>query len=146
MSASPDPSPRVLIVEDDPIIALVMHESLADAGIDVVAHVSDRDAAYAVAESGMLDVALVDIALADGDTGFEIATELSDLGIDCIFVTARHNDLRDDRALGVLFKPFSPDELVDAVRYALALRRGGLAVDPPTYLRLFRAVERRPPA
>lgn len=122
-------NPRVLIVEDEFLIALQLETILLAAGFHVVGIMSDRGGLAQVAEQP--EVALVDINLRDGPTGCEIARELSQrFGTVIVYVTANPGQIGDPAptAVGVVHKPFSQDAIEAAVAQA-ALAKLGDATD-----------------
>lgn len=130
---------RVLIVEDEILVAMELEETISDLGHHVVGIAADRQTALALAERGV-DVALVDINLRDGETGVDIGREL--LGeAAVVFVTANTDLLADGvpGAIGVLPKPATRDAVAGVVSYADMRRRVPPAFlpAPPASLRLF---------
>lgn len=128
---------RVLIVEDQLLIALDL-ESLVDgsnAGVSVVGMASDMD--YALSYLNKTDIAFVDVNLSDGPTGPEIGRRLADAGVTVIFMTGNPEQLGDGvpGTLGVLTKPVSGESVQQALDFAIAKRERRLAVVP----RLMRA-------
>lgn len=118
---------RVLVVEDDPELASVLHDGLREAGMQVV-NEKTFDAGRARAMSGSFDVIVLDVMLPGGD-GFELAKQVRAKGVatPVIMLTAR--DHVDDRVRGLdsgaddyLTKPFAFKELVARV-HALGRRR-----------------------
>lgn len=111
---------KVVIVEDEFLVALHLEDILLDSGHDVVATVPDRAAADAVRQGP--DVAFVDINLRDGPTGGEIAQLLcSRFGTRIVYVTANSGQIvaPAPSALGVVHKPFSRHAIESVVAYAL---------------------------
>ena len=83
---------RVLILEDDPFIAMDLQGILEGDGHDVVGAVPSVDAARAHLSDG-LDSALLDVDVADGKS-FAIAQELQERCIPFCFVSASlHSDI-----------------------------------------------------
>ncbi|MCO5733486.1 response regulator [Rhizobium sp. SSA_523] len=122
---------RVLIVEDEFLIALDVADIIEGMGLTVAGLATGRDKALALAAEA--DVALVDVNLADGATGPAIARELAErYGITVIFMTANPEQLRGraDCSLGVLTKPVMPQVIEECIDYALANRNGWAAVVP----------------
>ena len=116
---------RLLIAEDEPLIAFDNERFLVDAGFDVVATV-DRvaDALVLLASGAEIDLVLADISLTDG-SGLDIAQAAFDRGIKVMFVTGESNDAARPIAVGCLAKPYAQRDLllaIDAVEAAL----GGL--------------------
>lgn len=128
---------RILIVEDEMLVAYEMTAILEEAGYDCVGIAPDLSAASRFFEAP-LDIALVDLNLRDGLTGPEIGQQLCRAGVRVIFVTANPLQLGDGiaGAVGVLTKPTDEDTLLAVVNFALASSRGA-TVEPPAALRLF---------
>ena len=126
---------RVLIVEDEILVAMELEETLSDLGHTIVGIVPDRRSFDAINHDD-IDVALVDLNLRDGETGVSIGRALADRHAAVIFITANPALLRDGvvGALGVLPKPASRKAVADVVEYAG--RRTPL-LSPPGDLRLF---------
>lgn len=128
----------ILIVEDEIFIAIEMEEVIRDLGYQSAGVADDMRSAMEKA-SQSVDVALVDVNLADGATGPAIARKLvSDFGIDVVFVTANPHQLGDgiEGTLGALEKPVDVNDLRGVLDYVIA-RSQGESVDPPRRLRLF---------
>lgn len=128
---------RILIVEDEMLVACEMQAILDENGHECVGVAPDLAAASRFFDVP-LDLALVDLNLRDGLTGPEIGAQLSRAGVHVIFVTANPMLLGEGIAgtVGVLTKPTDEQTLLAAVDYALA-RSAGAAMDPPPTLRLF---------
>jgi DNA-binding response OmpR family regulator len=125
-----DPARRILVVEDEPTIALGLGDDLRMEGysVDVVA---DGTEAIARATGGAYDAVLLDVML-PGKDGFEVCRELRRAGlrVPIVLLTARSQEV--DKVLGLelgaddyVTKPFSPRELV--ARIKAVIRRA----DPP---------------
>jgi CheY-like chemotaxis protein len=104
---------RVLIVEDDGIIALDLQSTLEEAGCVVVALESRIEAAEALARTEELDLALLDVQI-NGSTSFDVADILAARGIPFVFLTGYSPDALPDRfgAGRIIRKPFSPKRLL----------------------------------
>ena len=128
---------RILIVEDEMLVALELENVLEDLGHDPVGIVPDVQAAELYFDEA-LDLALVDLNLRDGLTGPEIGKRLGERGITVLFITANPSLLGHGVAgtVGVITKPTDEDTVKAAVDYALGVREGR-AVRPPPELRLF---------
>lgn len=130
---------RILVVEDEMLVAIEMEAILGDLGYECVGIAPDLDTAAAYFDE-RLDLALVDLNLRDGLTGPQIGARLSEKGVPVIFVTANPAQLGDGVAgtIGVITKP--TDEMVvgEAVRYALGRSENDNSVSAPPQLRLFR--------
>jgi DNA-binding response OmpR family regulator len=132
-----DMTARILIVEDEMLVAIDMEAILEERGYECAGIAPDLETAAEYFETS-LDLALVDLNLRDGLTGPEIGKRLSSRGVPVIFVTANPAELGDGVAgtIGVITKPTDETTLADAVSYVLA-RKNGLPVRAPAALRLF---------
>lgn len=112
---------RIMVVEDDALIALDIVSLLEELGHEVVAEAADACAAWDMAEDGGLDLALVDIRLAKNTDGGQLAQKLYDkLGIRSLFVSGSiTEDFRKAMAridpVGFLGKPVTRGALGDAL-------------------------------
>jgi DNA-binding response OmpR family regulator len=79
--------PRILITEDEPLIAAYVEAAVGDLGAECVGPFARVDPALRAASTEPLDGALLDIALADGDA-YRIASALAARQIPFAFVTA----------------------------------------------------------
>ncbi|MBX3271217.1 MAG: DNA-binding response regulator [Sandaracinaceae bacterium] len=113
---------RILIVEDEPVVARDIEATLLAHGHEIVGIVSSALAALAIARHVPLDLVLVDIELAGGDDGVALAEALP---APVLFVSG-HTDadtlrrLRGVGARGFVAKPFTARQLVASVELALS--------------------------
>ena len=132
---------RILIVEDDPLVALALKMFLAELGHTVVGTAADTIGAVRVLEDGVnADLAIVDLHLARGSSGIETAVQIRRLsGIASVFLTDDAEGARAGRhaALGCLAKPVSGLRLATALNAIEALAQGRLSHDIPDELELF---------
>ena len=107
---------RVLIVEDDPLIAMDLESIAAEAGAISVACASVREA-LACLEAHDYALALLDIDVSDGQT-FSIARLLRERGVPVCFVSAlRRVDIPAELAdMPLLPKPYRAAELRETIR------------------------------
>lgn len=77
---------RVLVVEDEVIVAMALEDMLLELGHHVVGPASDLDEARALAESGGFEVALIDVNL-NGERSYEVARLLREKGVAFAFLT-----------------------------------------------------------
>lgn len=111
---------RVLIVEDEILVALDMEDALVDAGYEIVGIAADRREALSMASHA--DVALVDLNLRDGPTGIGIGMELSGtFGVHVLFLTANPASITTavTGTVGCLGKPCPPAEICAAIDFAI---------------------------
>jgi CheY-like chemotaxis protein len=108
---------RVLVVEDEALLAETLCDLLQDAGCEAVGPAATVAAALHLIEQGRIDVALLDIRLMR-ETSFPIAHTLRQRGIPWLFLTSyAQHQLPDDLSDAlVIEKPFSPPALIEAVR------------------------------
>lgn len=117
------PSAQVLVIEDEPIIALDIAGILKDMGHDVIGVASTSDQAIALAKARNPSPVLADVQLEDGSTGIEAATRILEmLSVPVVFVTAYPERLLTGERIEPAFlvsKPFEPSTLEVAVSQAL---------------------------
>jgi two-component system, response regulator PdtaR len=132
---------RILIVEDDPLVALALKMFLAELGHTVVGTAADTIGAVRVLEDGVnADLAIVDLHLARGSSGIETAIQIRRLsGIASVFLTGDAEGARAGRhaALGCLAKPVSGLRLAATLNALEALAQGRIPHDIPDELELF---------
>ena len=125
-------SAKILIVEDEFLVAMNLESVVEDLGYQAVGIAPDRESALQLADEEP-DVAFVDLNLRDGLTGPQIGKALSERGISVIYVTANPRILGDGvpGTLGVMPKPCDGRTIAGALDYALMVRRGVPALPPP---------------
>lgn len=131
---------RILIIEDEALVAMELRFVLEDLGHEVIGTVADAKAARALAAETEVDLALVDIHLSDGATGIDLGRELGqDMGVTVLFMTANPGMVREGVAgtVGVLTKPTDERAVQTAVDYALRRRQGEPIDYAPPELQLF---------
>ena len=106
---------RILIVEDEPLVAFDNEYLLKDAGYEVVATVDNLADARAVIETEPLDLVLTDIRLSGDGDGTGVARAARSKGVPVLFVTAHGHDDAPSLAVGVLAKPYSERVLKSAL-------------------------------
>ncbi|WFU82093.1 response regulator [Bradyrhizobium sp. CIAT3101] len=116
---------RILIVEDEMMIAMMIEDFLADLGWDVVGVASTLDRALAMARDAAIDAALLDVNLNGQDT-YPAADILSERQIPFVFATGYGAQGIADRFRHVpaLTKPYQLDELDGALHRAMAPTSG----------------------
>ncbi len=115
---------RVMVIEDEPLIALDIRQTVTEMGHEVVGIARTRDQAVKLGRHERPDLILADIQLADNSSGIDAANDL--LGdmpeLPVIFITAFPDRLltgeRPEPAF-LITKPFSPEQLRSAVSQAM---------------------------
>lgn len=120
MSAEPSGSLRVMIVEDETIIALDLSDMITDLGHIVVKVANRIDIGLDFAKLGQLDLAILDVNVRGG-LSFPIAVVLRDLGIPFIFASGygKRGLIDGFRDAPVLTKPYNIDVLGQMVTTAM---------------------------
>jgi CheY-like chemotaxis protein len=114
---------RILVVEDEMMIAMLVEDMLSELGCSVVGPAHALDTALdLVRTEGGLDAALLDVNLG-GQPVFAVADALRAKGVPAIFSTGYGDaGLRDvDRGSPVLQKPFRAGDLARALNQALGV-------------------------
>jgi DNA-directed RNA polymerase specialized sigma24 family protein len=116
---------RVLIIEDDPLIAMDIAQIVREMGHTVCGTAARKDEALAVARETNPGLVLADIQLKDGDTGLETVQELlKSVTVPVVFVTGFPEKLLTGERVEPTFlvtKPFDPETLKTAIGQALSV-------------------------
>ncbi len=131
---------RILIVEDEALVAMELRFVLEDLDYVVVGNAPDARTALALASRGGIELALVDIHLSDGPTGVDLGRALGqEFGITVLYMTANPGMVSHGvpGTMGVLTKPTDECAVREAVEYALHLRRGEPVQLIPPGLQMF---------
>jgi CheY-like chemotaxis protein len=140
---------RILIVEDEPLVAFDNELMVRSAGYTVVATVDRVADALAVlarelepAGEGQeaargVDLILTDLTLTGARTGLDLAAEARALGVPVLFATASPPQGGDGLALGVLLKPYNERRLKAALKTVERLFAGKADIDPPEGMLLY---------
>jgi DNA-binding NarL/FixJ family response regulator len=107
---------RILLVEDDPLIALNLRLILEAEGATVIGPAHTLANAFELLANNSIDVAVLDHLIVEGNT-LALADELNRRGLGFLFHTS-HRGVIPERypTTPVLDKPTLPDQLVEAVR------------------------------
>lgn len=116
---------RILIVEDDPIIAMDIADQLEALDYEVVGQA--YDAAFAIREldKHRVDLTLLDIDLGGDQDGIDVAHHINrNLGIPIIFLTAFADRatlarVKETQPAGYIVKPFDQKDLLAQIEIAL---------------------------
>jgi DNA-binding response OmpR family regulator len=114
---------RVLIVEDEPVIALSLEDVLIDAGFEIAGVVSKLEKALALIESGACDAAIVDANLA-GVNASPVAIALTARGLPFIVLSGYLREQMQGVFAGARFlqKPCRPELLIETLSTVLLKR------------------------
>ena len=106
---------RILVVEDEPLVAFDTEHFLGSAGFEIAATVDTVAGACATLEGGMeLDLVLVDINLSDG-SGLDVARCAHERGVPVLLVTGSCPQDAQVFAAGCLAKPYPQKDLLSAI-------------------------------
>jgi DNA-binding NarL/FixJ family response regulator len=118
-------SGRILIVEDDPLIAMLLRDLLYEGGYEVVGVAADANGAVQQAATGNPDLVLADIHLRGHVDGIQAAVEIKKRhDTEVVFLTSDDDSATVERAKNArpaayLNKPTDLLRVVDAVGHAL---------------------------
>ena len=117
------PGRRVLVVEDNPVIAFDIETALRESGAEVVGPAHDIESGLALLRANGLDGAVLDIDLG-GEPVWPIARALKQAGVPFVFVSGDcGKGLPDDFAGAVcLHKPAQAQAIVSSVAMAMKAR------------------------
>jgi len=125
MSESIPREPRVLIVEDEILIAEELRERLSSMGYSVIAAVDSAEEGIGIATSELPDLVLMDIRLRGKKDGVQAVEEIrKQVDIPIVYLTAHSDKVTVDRVQktdydGFILKPFHRRELQSTIEVAL---------------------------
>ena len=117
---------KILIIEDELIIAQAMKLMLEQLSHEVIGIASDRAEAEASFKESIPDIVLVDLMLRHGDDGVELARSIkARFGLPVIFITSHTDKETVERAKevhpeGYIVKPFTKEDLYTSIEIALS--------------------------
>ena len=108
---------RILVVEDEPLLAMLMEESLEDLGHEMVGVAATVAQADAILDGHAIDAAFLDFSLADDATSIPVAERLRREGKPFYYVSGYNSIAPNGNApqAPLLSKPFSLSALKDAL-------------------------------
>jgi CheY-like chemotaxis protein len=111
---------RVLLVEDEVLVRMMVTDMVEGLGHSVAAEAGDVGTASKLAEDGQFDLAILDVNL-NGKLSFPVADIIKGRDIPLIFATGYAADSFPDtyRATPCLRKPFQADALAHAITAAI---------------------------
>jgi CheY-like chemotaxis protein len=106
---------RVLVVEDDSLVAMLIEDIVTDLGHEVAGSATRLDQALDLARTASFDAAILDVNLG-GQRSFPVADVLKARGIPFIFATGYDGDglCEGYRDAVMLTKPFQADDVAKA--------------------------------
>lgn len=120
-------SARVLVIEDESIIALHIKQIVESLGHQVIAIVRTRSEAVAKAKEELPELVLADISLADGSSGIDAVKDiLAEQSVPVIFITAFPERLltgERPEPTYLITKPFEPETVIATIGQALLMHR-----------------------
>jgi response regulator of citrate/malate metabolism len=129
---------KILVVEDEPLVAFDNEHLLQDAGYQVIGTVDSlEDARRLIEEAEELDLVLTDVTLSGEGSGIEVAQAAHAKGIAVLFVTGACPADAKHMAVGCLAKPYSDKVMKGALEAVDALLRGEPVKKVPDQLTLF---------
>jgi DNA-binding response OmpR family regulator len=131
---------RILIVEDEPLVAFDNEQLLGDAGYVVVATVDSLADAEEVLAGQEIDLVLSDINLNGDGNGLDVARVAGAKGVPVLFVTGNCPDEAHTLAMGWLAKPYSSKMLRSALDAVDRKLQGKKARRTPDGLTLYDTV------
>ena len=106
---------RILVVEDEPLVAFDNEHSLGEAGYEVVSTVDNLADAIDVLEREELDLILSDVALRGEGDGIDLARAAAAKDVPVLFVTGNCPVEARSLSIGCLTKPYSDKALKGAL-------------------------------
>ncbi|KAA2234734.1 response regulator [Salinarimonas soli] len=114
---------RILLVEDEALVADYVADIVEEAGHTVVGPVATGEQAITLLEAGGIDLAILDITLKGAMNGIEVAGTARARGIPHLFISGSGDPSTRAAALATqprdfLLKPFDQDRLIEVLRAA----------------------------
>jgi CheY-like chemotaxis protein len=108
---------RILIVEDEPLIAMMLEDFLDILGHSLAGQADNVADALALVEDGQADAAILDVNLRGGEKSWPIADALAARGVPFVFATGGSQDgvIEAHRDRPTLAKPFTMDGVAKAL-------------------------------
>lgn len=121
-------SAKILLIEDEAIVAMDMTQLITDLGHEVTGVAMTSAQAVAIAQAAPPDLVIADIELADGSSGVEAVKEIASLlhDVPAIYTTGYSDKLltgRDDEPIFLLLKPIRDSQIESAILQALDVAR-----------------------
>lgn len=136
-------APKILlIVEDQILMAMWLKDELEHGGYRVLELAVRHHEALAFAREVKPDLALVNIDLAEGDDGVALARDLKALGVPVLFISGQADRARLANAVAIasLPKPYSAEDMIEAVGYLFRHEQGDESRPGPRSLEMLDVV------
>ncbi|MES2443731.1 MAG: response regulator [Pseudomonadota bacterium] len=128
---------RLLVVEDEPLVAFDNEHFLSGSGFEIVGTVDSVAGALQLLEAEEdIDLVLVDVSLSDG-SGVSVAEAAQARGVPVLFVTGSFPEEARPLAAGVLEKPYPQRDLLAAISAIEAVIEGQKPKKLPNGFSLF---------
>lgn len=110
---------KILIVEDEALLAMELESEVEEAGHEIVGVAADSKQALSLIEKTSPQFAFVDIQLLDGPTGIDVGRHLASRSIPYVFVSGNLKRIPEDfaGALGAIEKPYTMNGLQNALKF-----------------------------
>ncbi|MBL6081762.1 response regulator [Belnapia sp. T18] len=131
---------RILVVEDEALIAMMLTDDLETAGHEVIGPVATAAAALTLCEAVLPDLALLDVNLAGGDNGVALACDLfARWHLPVVFASSKPVNVLQEApaALGIIHKPYRTETVLRSVEVVRAVLDGRNPPDMPAGFELF---------
>lgn len=117
---------RILVVEDEALVAMLVEDALLDAGCEVIGPAADVEAALRLLGEAVPDAAVLDMNLG-GDSSAPIADALAGKGVPFVVATGYGASglPPQHRGVPVLAKPYDPADLINELTELLKSHAGG---------------------
>lgn len=125
---------KILIVEEDSLLALALEEHLRAAGHDIVGPVYDYSKALALATEERPALAIVDVEISNAEERTRLIWSLNGLlDIPSVVLTSRRQNVSrcEGAAVSIMDKPFQLEDILPVVERAADARAGSRT--PPRY-------------
>jgi DNA-binding response OmpR family regulator len=123
---------KVLIAEDDLMIADMIEETLIGHGYEVCGIASTVAEGVALGQLHRPDLAIIDMRLADGGLGTDIAAQLDLTHLGILYATGNVSQVLQNVADGdaCLAKPYRPEDLMRSLEIVTGIVATGIASPP----------------
>ena len=117
----------ILIVEDDPFIAMDLEDTFADAGYTVIGPVADVETGLSLIKESRPDIATLDYNLG-GENSVPIANALEQMNVPYVFLSGQMSRVIETHnipAQSIIGKPYVPSKLLNIIAYMMRKATSG---------------------